>query len=372
MPAEPFDAGARRPGRRTSPRAGNHPQGPSSPTSSPLPHHHVTDAAMRYALELARSDRLTASLGPRVGCVLVGPDGAVVGDGRNDRVTRLHAETQALSAAGALARGATAVVTLEPCRDDTRAGSCAQALVDAGVRRVVIAQADPDPATRGGAAVLRSAGVEVVTAAGAAADEAHAVNRAWSFGVQARRPLVTWVADGGPSAPSTDLDEVRAEADTLLVSTWTALSRQAPRPVLGPDGLPSARQPLRVVMGTQAVSTDLPVFDGPGSTLHFATRDPALALAAVYDLGGRHVLLDGEPALAAELLRAGLVDEMISHVDPEWTTQGVVGAADLGVGTTLGPARLTDVRLVDGHGGRQRMRVTLAPGSDPAGSLSRP
>ena len=83
-----------------------------------------------------------------------------------------------------------------------------------------------------------------------------------------------------------------------MISTEDALSPDVPRPTLAPDGRPAARQPLRVVMGTRELDPGLPVFDGPGTTLHFETRDPTLTLAAVFDLGGRHVLLQGGTALA--------------------------------------------------------------------------
>lgn len=370
MPAEPSDTRATRPLRR-----------------------HLEDAAMSRALELAREDRLAASLGPRGGCVILGADGTVVGEARTDRAARVHATAQALAEAGHRAQGATAVVTLEPCclgGDGPRAGAsratgpsplphgpCAQALVDAGVRRVVVARLDPDPGTSGGAALLRDAGVEVVAASATAADEALSLNRAWTFGVQTGRPLVTWVVEGGGSAggPNPDLDRLRAQVDTLVVSTWAVLAHDVSLAVLGPDGHPAARQPLRVVVGTRELDPGLPIFDGPGRTLHFATRDPALTLAAVYDLGGRHVLLSGGTALAAEFLRAGLVDEIISHVTPEWTAQGGVGATDLGVGELPDATRLVDVRLVDDDAGRPRMRVTLVPGTSPlvrtAGSGSR-
>lgn len=319
---------------------------------------------MRHALDLARGDTLSAGLGPRVGCVLLDPDGSVVGAGRSDRAAGLHAEIAALADAGPDAAGTTAVVSLEPCGGGL-GSSCARAMIDAGVRRVVLAQPCPGPPWGGGAAELRAAGVEVVATGGRAADDALALNRSWTFGLRAGRPLVTWVVDHGTPGPVTDLDALRSAADTLVVSTWAVLAHDVSLTVLGPDGLPAARQPLRVVLGTRELDPALPVFDGPGRTLHFATRDPHLALEAIYDLGGRHVLLSGGPALAAEFLRAGLVDEVISHVDPELTPDGVVGATDLGVGHLPDQTHLHDVRTVEGAAGRPRLRVTLVPGTSP-------
>ena len=339
------------------------------------PREHLEDAALRRAIDLARADTLPAGLGARVGCVLLGPDGGVVGEGRSDRAARVHAVVAAIADAGPDARGATAVVSLEPCGDvlgrpsaNPSGGApvpCARALVDAGVRRVVVAQPHPGPTSGDGTGVLRAAGVEVVEACGEVADDALALNRPWSFGEHARRPLVTWVVDHGTRGPDPDLDMLRSAADTLVVSTWTVLAHDVSLAVLDPDGTPAARQPLRVVLGTRELDPDLPVLAGPGRTLHFATRDPHLALEAIYDLGGRHVLLAGGPALATEFLRAGVVDEVVSHVEPELSLDGVVGATDLGVGHLPHGSHLHDVRIVEGAAGRTRVRVTLVPGSSP-------
>ena len=182
-------------------------------------------------------------------------------------------------------------------------------------------------------------------------------------GPQPGRPFVTWVVDRGSPGPDPDLDALRAAADTLVVSTWAVVAHDVSLAVLDPDGRPSARQPLRVVLGTRELDPSLPVFDAPGRTLHFATRDPHLALRAIYDLGGRRVLLAGGPALAAGFLRAGLVDEVVTHVAPELTVDGVVGAMDLGVGHLPAGAVLRDVQVLSDGSGRTRLRVTLEPGT---------
>ena len=114
----------------------------------------------------------------------------MVGEGFHRGAGSPHAEVEALAQADGRARGGTAYVTLEPCNHTGRTGPCAQALVDAGVRRVVHAQADPGAASGGGADTLRAAGVEVV--GGVLADEALALNEAWTFAVVHGRPRVTW------------------------------------------------------------------------------------------------------------------------------------------------------------------------------------
>src|SRR5580700_35979 len=130
-------------------------------------------AAMRRAIALSAAGLGTTSPNPPVGCVLLGPGGRIVGEGYHERKGEAHAEAQALAAAGPLAAGATAVVTLEPCNHQGRTPPCRQGLIDAGIKRGVIAVIDPTSRGEGGAVELRRAGVDVET--GVLADEARTV-----------------------------------------------------------------------------------------------------------------------------------------------------------------------------------------------------
>ncbi|NUT58987.1 MAG: bifunctional diaminohydroxyphosphoribosylaminopyrimidine deaminase/5-amino-6-(5-phosphoribosylamino)uracil reductase RibD, partial [Agromyces sp.] len=157
---------------------------------------------MRRALELAMRGPATG-VNPRVGCVILSPHGDVLAEGWHRGAGTAHAEVDALSrlAPGA-AEGATAVVTLEPCNHTGRTGPCAEALIEAGVARVVYAVADPGDHSAGGADRLRAAGVEVT--AGVLADEAEAVLDDWLFAARHHRPhvTVTWAStlDGRAAA----------------------------------------------------------------------------------------------------------------------------------------------------------------------------
>ena len=131
-------------------------------------------AAMRRALALAASAQAPLGPNPRVGCVLLAPDGTVVAEGYHAGAGTPHAELVALTRAGERARGATAVVTLEPCAHTGRTGPCADALLAAAIRRVVVAQPDTSRAAHGGADRLRAGGVDVQL--GLLADEAAALN----------------------------------------------------------------------------------------------------------------------------------------------------------------------------------------------------
>src|SRR3954447_12647935 len=147
-------------------------------------------AAMRRALELAATPGVPLGPNPRVGCVLLADDGTTVAEGLHRGAGTPHAEADALARAGARAAGTTAVVTLEPCNHTGRTGPCAEALVAAGVRRVVFAQSDPNPAAAGGAATLRAAGLQVES--GLLTVESGLLNRVWTFAVEHGRPFVTW------------------------------------------------------------------------------------------------------------------------------------------------------------------------------------
>jgi diaminohydroxyphosphoribosylaminopyrimidine deaminase / 5-amino-6-(5-phosphoribosylamino)uracil reductase len=162
--------------------------------------------AMRRAIGLSARGLGTTSPNPPVGCVILAPDGTVVGEGYHERAGEAHAEAHALAAAGDRARGATAVVTLEPCNHVGRTPACRQALLDAGVARVVVAVIDPTSRGEGGVARLRTEGVDVEV--GVLADEARVVIGPWLTALERRRPYVSWV----PTAP----DELRTLHDVVV------------------------------------------------------------------------------------------------------------------------------------------------------------
>jgi diaminohydroxyphosphoribosylaminopyrimidine deaminase/5-amino-6-(5-phosphoribosylamino)uracil reductase len=334
--------------------------------------------AMRRALELAATPGVPLGPNPRVGCVLLDGDGRTVAEGRHRGAGTLHAEADALQQAGDRARGTTAVVTLEPCNHTGRTGPCAQALVAAGVRRVVFAQPDPNPAAAGGAATLAAAGVEVE--AGLLLDEARALNRVWTFAVDHARPFVTWkfattldgrsaAADGtsrwvSSRAARLDAHRLRALCDVMLVGTNTVAVDDPQLTVRDADDRPLQRQPLRVVMGERDLDPGRRVLDGQAETLHLRTRDPRAALAELHARDRQHVFLEGGPTLAAAFLRAGLVDEIVTYVAPMLLGAGRSAIADLGI-TTIADAlrpRVTDVAVLDGLDGEEpNVRLTMAP-----------
>jgi diaminohydroxyphosphoribosylaminopyrimidine deaminase / 5-amino-6-(5-phosphoribosylamino)uracil reductase len=336
-------------------------------------------AAMTRALELAGTRGLPVGPNPRVGCVLLGPDGTTVGEGLHRGAGTPHAEVDALRNAGGRARGATAVVTLEPCDHTGRTGPCTRALIAAGVARVVFAQADPNPAARGGADTLRAAGLDVE--GGLLVDEARELNRAWTFAQLTGRPYVTWklattldgrsaAADGTSrwvSSPPArrDTQRLRAACDTILVGTGTVLVDDPRLTVRDEDDadLPRDRQLLRAVMGLRDVPSDRRVLDDAAETLLLRTRDPHEALAELHERERRHLLLEGGPTLAAAFVQAGLVDEVVAYVAPMLLGAGLPAIGGLGI-TTMGDALRLEVADVTtlGTGAETNLRLTMTVG----------
>jgi diaminohydroxyphosphoribosylaminopyrimidine deaminase/5-amino-6-(5-phosphoribosylamino)uracil reductase len=312
---------------------------------------------MQRALSLATETVGLASPNPQVGCVLV-RDGAIIAEGAHLYDNFDHAEIVALMQAGALARGATVYVTLEPCSHHGRTGPCADALIDAGVHRVVIATADPNPQVSGdGINRLRSVGIEVIL--GICQLEARDLNDAFAHWIQTGRPLVTLKAaisaDGsigpppsqqtagkvhwitGPEARE-EVQLMRHQADAVLTGVGTVL---ADNPKLTDrSGLPRRRKLLRVILDsrlrapldsylveyasddvlilcdTQAEAEAVAAIEAAGvEVVRVPGERGQLDLAAVLDLLGRrqilNLLLEAGSHLNAAFLAADLVDKAV-------------------------------------------------------------
>jgi len=348
-----------------------------------LPFTPAERTAMQRALELAATPGVPTGPNPRVGCVILADDGTEVAEGFHRGSGTPHAEADALSKAGDDARGATAVVTLEPCSHSGRTGPCAEALIAAGVRRVVFAQSDTNPVARGGGASLRAAGIEVE--AGLLLDEARALNHAWTFAVEHGRPFVTWkfattldgrsaAADGtsrwvSSLAARRDTHRLRAECDAVLVGSHTVEVDDPELTVRDELDQPVARQPLRVVVGERSLAADRRIFNDRAETLQLRTRDPHEVLAALFARDCQHAFLEGGPTMAAGFLEAGLVDRVVAYVAPMLLGSGATAVADLGIDTIGGALHLhvDDVRVLQGSalGGGDaedtNIRLTMTP-----------
>lgn len=333
---------------------------------------------MALALSLGRRGQGNTWPNPGVGCVVV-HSGRIVGRGWTAPGGRPHAETRALAQAGAAARGADVFVTLEPCAHHGQTPPCAQALIDASVRRVLVAVTDSDPRVSGrGIAMLREAGITVETGLGAS--EARRDLSGFFSRVEIGRPSLTlklaqtfdgriatasgesqWIT--GTEARRT-VHALRARHDAVMVGAGTA---RADDPTLTVRDLGVARQPARIVLsrrldipltgklaqtargvplilchGADAAAERIAAWEGLGATLLICRSEGRqLDLADVMSQLGSHgltrVFCEGGSALAASLLQADLVDDLVG-----FTAGAVIGAEGLpGIGA-MGLARLAE------------------------------
>lgn len=315
----------------------------------------AAEMAMRRALELAALGPATGQ-NPQVGCVILSPTGATLAEGWHRGVGTPHAEVDALShlTLGA-ARGATAVVTLEPCNHTGHTGPCTQALLDAGITTVLYAMHDPNPIARGGEERLRAAGVEVV--GGVLADAVETAMREWLTATRLRRPYVTlkWAATLDGRAAAADgssqwitgvaarahAHEQRAKADAILVGTGTVLADDPSLTARGADGEPLPHQPIPVVIGERPIPVDARVFGHPEPAIVAASRDLPTILAGLFARGIRRVMVEGGPTLTSAFVAAGLVDEYVVYLAPSLIGGPRTAIGDIGVATIGEQRRLT-------------------------------
>ena len=279
--------------------------------------------SLERALELAERGRGSVEhTHPLVGAVVVS-EGEVVGEGWYAGLGSPHAEVSALEAAGERARGATLYVTLEPCSHHGRTPPCVDAVVAAGVARVVAGSQDPNPKVDGqGFARLREAGVEVEVVD---SWEARRQNEAWRVWISRGRPFVTYkvamTLDGRVTVPGSRwvsgeesrrrVHELRAESDAVGVGMGTV---RADDPQLTARGVEATTQPRRLAFGRGPLpeGSELELRPGPlEDELSVLARD-----------GVRSLLLEGGPKLAASFLAAGLVDKLLVFVAPRLSGDG--------------------------------------------------
>ncbi len=368
---------------------------------------------MAHALRLAERGRYTTAPNPNVGCVLV-RDGVVVGEGWHEVAGGPHAEVNALKMAGDQARGAAAYVTLEPCAHQGRTGPCAEALVRAGVSRVVAAMQDPNPKVAGqGFAILKAAGVAVEH--GLMQMEAEALNPGYLKRMRSGRPWVTvklgmsldgrtalangeskWITG---EAARCDVQLLRARHQAILTGIGTVLADDPQLTVRLTDAdwpahtNPTYRQPpLRVVLDSRArLPAASKLADGSAPTLlcfagqPFAENDPAAAkqswpvpgmitalrcgdgavvdlaqvLAALADRQINAVLVEAGATLAGAFLAAGLVDELVLYVAPTLLGDAARPLLQLPLFTAL--PQCPQLKLVDVRQLGNDLRLTLRP-----------
>jgi len=324
-------------------------------------------AAMRRALSLATHGPAVGE-NPQVGCVLLDATGRIVAEGWHRGVGTDHAEVNALAhlttATGHdSATGLTAVVTLEPCNHTGRTGPCAQALVDAGVVRVVYALDDPNPIAGGGADRLRAAGIEVI--GGVLVDEAEELLRSWLTSMRLGRPFVTvkWASTLDGRAAAADgtsqwitgtaarqrVHEQRAAHDAIAVGTGTVLADDPTLTARGDGGELLPNQPVPVVFGETPVPTDARLRQHPAELIELGHRDIRAGLSELYERGIRRLYVEGGPTLASAFLREGLVDDVLVYLAPLLLGGPKTAIDDLGV-TTMNEALALRIHHIESLG----------------------
>ena len=274
---------------------------------------------MERALELAERGRGATHPNPVVGAVVVARDGALVGEGWHQRAGGPHAEIHALRAAGGRARGATLYVTLEPCSHFGRTPPCVDAILGAGIARVVIGAKDP---VREGARRLREAGVDVELL-----DlwEARAQNEAWRWWVEHDRPFVTYkvaaTLDARVTVPGSRwvsgeaarryVHTLRARSDAVGVGMGTV---RADDPRLDARDVSAMRQPRRLAFGLGPLPE--------GSKLELRSGALEVELRVLAEEGVQSLLLEGGPTLATAFLERDLIDKLLVFVAPRLSGSG--------------------------------------------------
>lgn len=320
--------------------------------------------AMNRALELALKGP-AKGVNPQVGAVILNSEGVVIGEGFHKGSGTPHAEVvaleQALAGKSKLEPGATAVVSLEPCNHTGKTGPCSEALIAAGVSKVVFASSDEGVASAGGAKTLREAGIEVES--GVLKDQADHQLRIWLTASKNKRPFVTlkWASslDGRAAANDgsskwisgtdsrSDAHLRRTQVDAILVGTGTALIDDPELTARKPDGSLYEDQPLRVVLGERELPSTLRVFNEDAETTTIKTQSIHGALEELYERGIKHVMVEGGPTLASRFVQMDLVDEFVVYLAPK-----LLGGEKLAIGSIDVPS-ITDAKNLEFRDVRQ-------------------
>ena len=296
---------------------------------------------LKRANELACLGLGLTGSNPIVGAVVVGTGGKIIGEGFHQ--SGPHAEVVALEQAGQLAKGATLYVTLEPCSHQGKTGPCTEAIIKAGIAKVVYAVRDPNSLASGGAKALEAAGIEVKCNS-EVAEIAHS-NRAWLHKIKNNRPYFIWkiattldgrtaAIDGsskwitGPESRA-EVSQLRSESSAILIGTATAL---ADNPNLIPRDLERTKQgnPVRIVMGLREVPSDFNLNNDAAETVFLRSHDfsELLKLCAEHDFN--QVFVESGSELGTALLKAGLIDELIIFQASSLLGSGLSFIGDLG------------------------------------------
>ncbi len=301
----------------------------------------IDDAyAHLYSLSLKGLGASTPN--PNVAAAIYGATGELIADGFHNRTNSVdHAEVIALKKAGVAARDATLVVSLEPCAHQGATPPCVQAIIEAGISKVIYAVADPNPLAAGGAEKLLDAGIVVEHRE---STELAFVQRAWLHREATSRPLLIWkvattldskvaASDGtsqwitGPESRE-DVQLLRAQSDAILIGTNTAL---IDNPHLVPRG--HAARPVRIVCGEQEIPSTHKILDQEARTILVKSKSIPELLKVLSDEQFNQVLVEAGPTLGSALMASGNIDELVIYQAPKLLGAGKEFVSHLAIST---------------------------------------
>jgi diaminohydroxyphosphoribosylaminopyrimidine deaminase / 5-amino-6-(5-phosphoribosylamino)uracil reductase len=279
---------------------------------------------------------------PNVAAAIYSPDGNLISDGfHNKQISDDHAEIVAIKSAGKETIGSTLVVSLEPCAHSGSTPPCTDAILKAGIKRVIYAVKDPNPVAAGGHQRLLDAGIEIEFIP---SQKLVFTQRAWLHKIEKGRPLIVWkiaaTLDGKIAAVDgtskwitneesrKDVQLVRSQSDAILVGTNTV---KVDDPHLIPRGYQN--RPMRIIFGEQELEPSLQIFDGEARTFRIASKSIPELTSFVKETGINQVLVEAGPTLGTALLEAGLIDEIIFYQAPKILGAGKDFVNPLGITT---------------------------------------
>ena len=325
-------------------------------------------AAYAHCANLSRSALGMSAPNPNVSAAIYSVGGKLIADGAHKRtISSDHAEIVALKKAGSAAMGATLVVSLEPCNHVGTTPACVDAIINAGIAKVIYAIADPNPIASGGAKRLKDAGLSVDFIE---SKELQEIQGAWLHRIRTGRPYFIWkvattldgyiaASDGTSQWISSDesradVQILRSQSDAILVGTGTAL---ADNPTLQPR-IERAQSPLRIVMGKREIPENFNLHNGESETIFVKSRNVETLLESFAGRAVNQVLVEAGPTLGTALLKAGVIDEILIYQAPILLGAGMPWVADLGIETLANAAPLHLISTIQiGPDLKSRFRV---------------
>lgn len=303
-------------------------------------------SAMAHANKISELGLGKSAPNPIVGAVILSDTGQFISEGFHHNLEGgKHAEVRALEEAGQAARGATLILTLEPCSHQGKTPPCTEAIIAAGIKKVIYAVSDPNPIAQGGARRLQAARIEVEQ--GVLADEVAFTNRAWLGKIKNRRPYITLkiattldgrlaAADGSSKwitheISRGDVAELRSQCDAIVTGTGTVIADDPSLTVRGVEREGFEFKPTRVVIGKRSIPTGAKILDSTAETIEIKSHDLSQLLEVAREKGWNRILVEAGAKLNTAFFKARLFDEIYIYQAPTFLGGSYNFTEDIGV-----------------------------------------